>query len=466
MHIMTISSWVAALFWVRWCHPNVAAVVAADPSATDQPADPAEQIFRKTVSEYNTRAQGGDAYAWNVWSDLADELLAIFGDVNNDDDSSKSITKRLQVVGAIEESILLIERMVHQMGDPTDAVRDKNLAHLYYAYGKTLFTLTADECLALAQDPHTFLMGAEQVKTPSTHVCRENAENHLRNAVTLDATHDIADSLLGEILDQQADQDGIHRRKPKEFVAELFDSFADHFDEKLVKGLAYKVPLLVGQAAQAQRDQYTAILDAGCGTGLAGRYLRPLVPDGPLVGVDASEKMLAIARECTIQKGCGIDEKTGANNAKQDDSPLYDGLLAMDLEEMTIETTLLEAWSTRKQQNSESLPRFFDLVVAADVLVYFGRLDAVLFSFASVSIPGAVLIFSCERTTRDEAPLGWRLLSSGRFAHTKEHAVEAAGKAGYTLIEYAEIVPRMEKGEPVQGHLFTFVLQSQVNDEL
>ena len=73
--------------------------------------------------------------------------------------------------------------------------------------------------------------------------------------------------------------------------------------------------------------------------------------------------------------------------------------------------------------------------------------------------PGASLVFSCERATDEEAPLGWRLLSSGRFSHTKQHAIEAASEAGYELVSYEEIVPRMEKGEEVKGHLFGFALR-------
>lgn len=46
------------------------------------------------------------------------------------------------------------------------------------------------------------------------------------------------------------------------------------------------------------------------------------------------------------------------------------------------------------------------------------------------------------------------------FAHTKEHAVDMAEKVGYRLEHYEDIVPRMEKGEPVKGHLFGFVLSS------
>lgn len=229
----------------------------------------------------------------------------------------------------------------------------------------------------------------------------------------------------------------------------MFDSFADTFDEKLVKGLEYVVPRLVGDAASALRPSYRSVLDAGCGTGLAGRYLKPLLSDGVMIGVDASQKMLDIAAKCTTQKGCGLEKEKTINNGDKGEV-LYNDLLVLDLEEMTLENTLAKS--------SEAGIEGFDLIVAADVLVYFGSLSVLLHTFASISTDGAGLVFSCERASEEEAPLGWRLLPTGRFSHTKKHVLEAASEAGYGVSSYEEIVPRMEKGEEVRGHLFTFVL--------
>mmetsp|Transcript_25141 Transcript_25141/g.73740 ORF Transcript_25141/g.73740 Transcript_25141/m.73740 type:complete len:238 (-) Transcript_25141:164-877(-) len=210
------------------------------------------------------------------------------------------------------------------------------------------------------------------------------------------------------------------------------------------------------------RDKFRAALDAGCGTGLAGRYLRPLVA-GPIVGVDASRKMLDVAEKCTRTSGCGLGDDGAREEDDDDDAgggPLYDKLLEMDLEDMTLENTLHRAPGVDAHSSGVVAAggrQKFDLVVAADVLVYFGSLDSLLRTFSSLSSPGAVLIFSCERADDDEAPLGWRLLPSGRFAHTRRHATEAAARAGYRPHSYEEIVPRMEKGEEVRGHLFGFV---------
>jgi len=286
-----------------------------------------------------------------------------------------------------------------------------------------------------------------------------------------------------------------------------------------VKGLGYKVPSLVGEkakellslvsadecgrtstnnnvetsaAADGQCCYYRAILDAGCGTGLAGRFLRPLLggggsgenssSSGIMIGVDASKKMLDIASKCTRSSGCGLpitDDDSAEDvdaNSKTDRRPLYDGLLEMDLEDMTVENTLGTKTSSRESfSQSDHHLDGFDLVVAADVLVYFGSLDKILSTFATVSSSspdgirsgGAGLIFSCERASDEEAPLGYRLLPTGRFAHTKRYVVEAASKSGYDLVSYEEIVPRTERGEDVKGHLFAFVLRpSELNDEL
>ena len=163
--------------------------------------------------------------------------------------------------------------------------------------------------------------------------------------------------------------------------------------------------------------------------------------------------MLDIAERCTLTSGCGFEQED--DNLTDSNEPLYDDLLAMDLEDMLLSNTLNRAEDTPDSDG-------FDLIVAADVLVYFGSLSKILSTFAKISIPGASLIFSCERATEEEAPLGWRLMPSGRFSHTKNHAVEVAKEAGYDLKTYEEIVPRMENGEEVKGHLFGFVLKGRM----
>lgn len=394
-------------------------------------AESPEDLYHKAVSKWRSRRTD-----WQVWMNFNTEVLSLFQNASSN---------RLEIVGAMEEGILVIEKATVAMGEGADLGRDKALSQLYTGYGKMLSELSDKECHDLALDPHTLLIGAETVSKedePKTFLCIENSENALRNAITLDATNSYAEELLEKIKGKGT---AVHERKPKEFVAELFDSFADTFDEKL-NNLEYKVPKLVGSSVAHLNKKFRAVLDAGCGTGLAGRFVRPFVTE-LMIGVDASKKMLEIAEKCTIDSGCGmIENLDGKNNSMS----LYESLLQMDLEDMTVGNTL---------NHVSNQIEGFDLVIAADVLVYFGSLDKILKTFAQVSIDGANLIFSCERANEEEAPLGWRLLSSGRFAHTKKHVIDAASNANYHLVSYLHIIPRMERGEEVQGHLFTFELR-------
>jgi predicted TPR repeat methyltransferase len=427
----------------------VAPAILVKVAAVDDSSDSAEMLFRRVFATYR-RKENTDPSRWGPWDEISTMLLL-------------QVDKPLKIIGAFEESILVIEKATVAAGAGEDPERDAALSKLYYGYAKMLASLDADMCTTLALSPYNLMIGAEtaDADSPSTKLCIENAENSLRNAASLDATNKEVEKLLREILGGASG--GIHERKPKEFVAELFDSFAETFDDKL-GSLGYKVPGLVGAAAKALRDgeedMFGSALDAGCGTGLAGRYMRPLV-SGALVGVDASQKMLDIASKCTTVSGCGQPKSDSKSDNGQVVS-LYDGLVALDLEEMTLHNTL-NAVTTSSERQIES--KKFDLIVAADVLVYFGQLDSLIDTFAHISANTAGLIFSCERASEEEAPLGWRLMPSGRFAHTKRHAVAAAENAGYELVTYEEIIPRMERGEEVRGHLFSFVLAGSVKGQ-
>ena len=92
--------------------------------------------------------------------------------------------------------------------------------------------------------------------------------------------------------------------------------------------------------------------------------------------------MLEIAGRCTSKQGCGLP--TSSSQDDDDSDPLlYDALVDLDLEEMTIENTLLKVPTNDLPKGSR-----FDLIVAADVFVYFGSLDAVLEVFSRIHAPG------------------------------------------------------------------------------
>jgi predicted TPR repeat methyltransferase len=194
------------------------------------------------------------------------------------------------------------------------------------------------------------------------------------------------------------------------YVAALFDQYAASFDEKLRGTLAYCAPervLEVVQAALGERRELD-VLELGCGTGLAGVLLRPLARR--LEGIDLSAGMLARARERGV----------------------YDALHAGEI------TEALAAGQGRHE-----------LIVAVDVLVYFGALEGLFARVASRLGPGGVFVFTVEK---GEEP-GYRLRPNGRYVHGLEYLRECARGAGLTPVVEREAMLRTESGQPVIGHV-------------
>lgn len=194
---------------------------------------------------------------------------------------------------------------------------------------------------------------------------------------------------------------------PPAFVAGLFDQYAAGFDAALVGRLRYGVPaelLAAIRTVAGERRRFARALDLGCGTGLMGERLRPLV--GRLEGIDLSPGMLDKAR------------------AKR----LYDRLAAGDI---------LEA---------DGGP--FDLVTAADVLTYLGDLEPVFAHVAALLAPGALFAFSVE--AEDEAGT-YALRPSLRYAHAPKLLAEIARRHGFETVLERRLVLREDRGEPVPG---------------
>lgn len=213
----------------------------------------------------------------------------------------------------------------------------------------------------------------------------------------------------------------VPERAHDSYVENLFDCFAETFDEKLAQ-LEYRAPALAAVAVARVVGPPRAdlvVLDAGCGTGLCGQSLRPFARE--LAGVDLSAQMLSHA------------EARG----------LYDRLVRHEL------TTYLQGCT-------ESL----DLIVSADTLVYFGSLDAVLTAAARALRPSGHLVFTVERTDPDAAPTGYRLNVSGRYSHSPSYVETAVRAAGLMPLSVDEVVLRKEGGEDVAGLLVVAQRQS------
>ena len=200
-----------------------------------------------------------------------------------------------------------------------------------------------------------------------------------------------------------------HRSAPVSYLEHHFDAFAPSFDAKLVDVLHYRVPQHLAALAGRHRRTCHDILDLGCGTGLAAAPLSGF--GGRLTGVDVAGGMLAEA-------------------AKR-------GLYA--------ELVKAEAIAFL-----EGAPDGFDLVFAADVLIYVGHLEPLFAAAARALRPGGLFCFSIEA---GDAPV--TLLPSGRFAHGPDD-VRALAAPAFTLLDDVAQDLRLEGRVSVRGRLMVF----------
>jgi predicted TPR repeat methyltransferase len=202
---------------------------------------------------------------------------------------------------------------------------------------------------------------------------------------------------------------------PLTYIRDVFDQYAARFDAALTLGLAYKGPALLRDAvrraceASGRGFHFSAMLDLGCGTGLAGAAFRDAVDE--LAGVDVSPNMIAQARARGI----------------------YDRLAARDI----------------MQHLAEQSPQRFDIVVAADVFAYFMDLRTVLAAITSVLSVGGLTAFTVETHDGQGIVLGEKL----RYAHSAAHVHAAIAEAGLDVVVLEDASTRNEAGMPVPGLL-------------
>lgn len=197
---------------------------------------------------------------------------------------------------------------------------------------------------------------------------------------------------------------------PPEAISGLFDKYASYFDDHLVGQLGYRVPEMIGRAvAEAWEGKPVDVLDLGCGTGLCGPLVRPMARK--LVGVDLSPLMIEKARERAVYDRLEIDELVAA---------------------------------TRKE------PLAYDLLIAADVLIYLGDLFPVFEAATSALRPGGQLAFSVEAGGGERYNL---IQKSRRYTHSKPYLQKLAGMLGFEELRFEPMVARMENDVPVVGHL-------------
>ena len=199
------------------------------------------------------------------------------------------------------------------------------------------------------------------------------------------------------------------------YVRRLFDQYAARYDSALIEHLAYRGPRLLCQAVESaarrvgRPPRFGAMLDLGCGTGLAGATFRPLVDR--LIGIDLSSAMIAQAQQKRI----------------------YDRLITADF---------IEALGTELVEGAR-----FDLVIAADVFVYVNDLAPIIANVARILAADGMFAFTVETHAGD----GVKLLPTLRYAHGEAYVRRLLVEAGLAVTQLDQASVRSEKGMPVES---------------
>jgi predicted TPR repeat methyltransferase len=224
----------------------------------------------------------------------------------------------------------------------------------------------------------------------------------------LEILHDLASSPPIESMIARAQAMRTAPRSDAGYVRHLFDQFSADYDRRMLGELGYAAPQILLELSglvMAGRDRL-AILDLGCGTGLAGAAFKPLA--ARLDGIDLSPAMIEKARARGI----------------------YDTLAVADLE-----TALATDGPA------------YDLILAADTLVYLGDLANVFRGVARRLAQDGYFLFTVEAKPGQ----GFELGPKRRWRHSDAYLRESGNVAGLGVAGLVRATPRSEAGTPVDG---------------
>lgn len=192
---------------------------------------------------------------------------------------------------------------------------------------------------------------------------------------------------------------------PLGYVEELFDNYAEEFEDHLVGKLGYQGYELLVRPLVEGGQSYQHALDLGCGTGLCGNLLQGQVAH--LTGVDLSSAML---------------ERTRATG-------LYQELVHADIGSYLNQT---EATA--------------DLVLAADVFGYLGDLQGIFHAVRRILAPGGCFAFTVELC---ESGQEIELLPCLRHTHAESYIRRITAAAGFSIRELRSAPLRYDQQDPI-----------------
>lgn len=197
---------------------------------------------------------------------------------------------------------------------------------------------------------------------------------------------------------------------PADYIVNLFDGYAERFDEHLVGKLQYRAHERLCEAVLAQHLAAPLdVLDLGCGTGLCAPLLAPVARS--MTGVDLAPKMLEVAG------------KRG----------LYSSLVESDAAQFL----------------QSQPPQSFDVVVSTDVFIYIGDLQPVFSGVKKTIRPGGLFGFSIEASDTED----FVLQPTRRYAQSTAYIRRLAGEHGFEVLDMQPAAIRKEHGQDIAGYV-------------
>jgi len=291
--------------------------------------------------------------------------------------------------------------------DAKDAKIQLARAKLFLEQGALEFAIQAFRRV-IALDPESDTARHYLAVLLETTGHKDSALEIWRDWLKRDPHHPVPNHMLAALTGEN-----VPDRARDAYVSQVFDGFAATFNARL-QSLKYRAPEFMHQALMDQLGAPAGnlqILDAGCGTGLCGEFLRPYASQ--LVGVDLSSKMLDQSWKVRA----------------------YDELTQAEL------TSYLE-----------SRTGLFDVIVSADTLVYFGALESVLRGASGALKAKGLFAFTLERMLEPQScDHGFRLHSRGRYSHNETYVKECVDRTGLVMASLTRADLREEANQPVAG---------------
>jgi predicted TPR repeat methyltransferase len=201
------------------------------------------------------------------------------------------------------------------------------------------------------------------------------------------------------------------RGKPRShpgYVRHLFDQFSSDYDARMRNQLAYRAPEILRELADLVMPgaKNLVALDVGCGTGLTAEVFVDIAPT--LDGIDLSPAMVEKARARRVYRNLDVaDIETGLSGGGGD----------------------------------------YDLVLAADTLVYLGELLKTFLAIERRLRPGGFFLFTVEKSAGPDFELG----PKRRWRHSEPYIRRMAADYGFEVAGLLDCSPRSEAGVPVEG---------------